>query len=126
MWKRNLVSVLALSVFVVLATGSTPGALDSIKSAVEEGAGSADGAAPPSADNGGSGNAAACRAYVEHYNSLECFGGVTMDPETTCPDIIDSTPIDMGSYYNCMIEHTSCDGNLPKVDGIDSCEMPTP
>lgn len=115
MLKRNLVSLGALGVFAVLAAGSTPDVMDEISAA---GAGGAAG--------GGGDNAAACRDYVAHYNSLSCVQsvGIEFEADDMCPDALDLNPNDMSGYYQCMIDNSKCNGDIPDMAGAVDCEMP--
>lgn len=108
--KRNLLSFSALSVFVFLAFGSTPGVIEQIQQAATGG--------------GGAGNVAACEAWVAHQNALPCYP-VNFEASEMCPPSLDMTPIDMSSYYQCMIDGMRCNGDT--FDGADaqSCAMPT-
>ncbi len=115
MLKRNLISFTALSTFVFLAFGSTPGFIEQIKQAASGGGASS---------SGGSGNVAACQAWVAHSNSLPCYP-VDFDAAEMCPPALDMTPIDMSSYYQCMIDGSRCNGDIPDMAGASNCTMPT-
>jgi len=110
MHQRNLISFSALSVFVFLAFGSTPGVIEQLQQS--------------STDGGSAGNVAACQAWVEHSNSLPCYP-VNFDAGEMCPASLDMTPIDMSSYYQCMIEGTRCNGDIPDLADAGNCAMPT-
>lgn len=110
MQHRNLISFSALSLFVFLAFGSTPGVIEQLEQS--------------STSGGTLGNKAACQAWVEHSNSLPCYP-VNFDASEMCPASLDMTPIDMSSYYHCMIEGTRCNGNIPDLSEAGECAMPT-
>jgi len=113
MLKRNLISFSALSAFVFLAFGSTPGFVEQLQQAATSG------------DVGGSaGNVAACEAWVAHSNNLPCYP-VDFDAAEMCPQSLDMTPIDMSSYYQCMIEGSRCNGDISDMADAGSCSMPT-
>lgn len=109
--KRNLISFSALSVFVFMAFGSSPDLISEIESAT-------------SGSSGGAGNVAACEAWVAHQNALPCYP-VNFDASEMCPASLDMTPVDMGSYYQCMIDGMRCNGEV--FDGADAqnCTIPT-
>lgn len=71
---------------------------------------------------GHAGNEAACGKYVEHMNGLSCMGGVTMDKSQTCA-MLDMSPTNMEGYYGCLVENTSCDGQIPKIS-TENCSIP--
>ena len=74
---------------------------------------------------GGSGNAAACKNYIEAYNAMSCIPGATkLDAATICPDNLDMSPIDMSEYYNCMAAASKCNGDMPDLAGQADCKMP--
>lgn len=99
--------------------GELDAAFEDIASEVEKEAEQAAGDA--SAGKAG-GNKAACMAYIEHYNSLDCMGGVKLDAGTTCPDALDLNPQDMSKLYDCQIENTKCKDGMPDVAGIANCQ----
>ena len=109
MQQRNLISFSVLSVFVLLAFGSTPGVVEQIQQ---------------SSTGGSANNTAACQAWVAHSNSLSCYP-VNFDADEMCPASLDMTPVDMSSYYQCMIEGTRCNGDIPDLDDAGKCIMPT-
>ncbi|MFT5686354.1 MAG: hypothetical protein ACI8RZ_007310 [Myxococcota bacterium] len=112
MLKRNLISFSALSGFVFLALGSTPGFIEQIQQAATGGGGS------------GAGNVAACESWVAHSNSLPCYP-VDFDASEMCPPSLDMTPIDMASYYECMVEGSRCNGAIPDMADAGNCSVPT-
>ena len=72
---------------------------------------------------GGAGNEEACARYVDHMNSLTCMGGVEYNKDDMC-GMLDMSPVDMTEYYDCLIENSSCDGDIPKMS-VEGCTMPT-
>ena len=117
MFKRNLLSFSALSGFVFLAFGSTPGFIEQIQQATTGSGGSG-------GSGGSSGNVAACEAWVTHSNSLPCYP-VDFQASEMCPSSLDMTPIDMTSYYQCMIDASRCNGSIPDMADVSNCSMPT-
>jgi hypothetical protein len=66
-------------------------------------------------------NVAACTAYVEHFNGLECLAdGADIDAASTCPDSLNSGA-DLTGYYNCLIENSTCDGETLDTSGTTDC-----
>ena len=110
MFKRNLLSFSTLSAFVFLAFGSTSGLIEEIQQAANGG--------------GGSGNVAACEAYVAHANALPCYP-VDFEVSDMCPAALDMTPIDMASYYQCLVEGSRCNGDIPDMTDASNCSMPS-
>ena len=83
------------------------------------------GGAGGSMGGGNSGNAEACKNYVQAYNDMTCIPDATkLDPATICPDNLDMSPVDMAEYYNCMAENSKCNGDLPDLAGQANCKMP--
>jgi len=131
MLKRNLISLTALGGFVVLAAGSSPELIETIQQSSSpdypqrgddddsDGGKNGDGGGSGSFDN----NLDACKAYVAHYNGLDCLMGITLNAENTCPSNLNDSPIDMTTYYSCMIDHSSCNGSIPDFAGIEDCQM---
>jgi hypothetical protein len=111
MHQRNLISFSALSVFVFLAFGSTPGVIEQLQEA-------------STTEADGANNVAACQAWVEHSNNLPCYP-VDFDASEMCPAGLDMTPINMSSYYQCMVEGSRCNGDIPDVADAGKCTMPT-
>lgn len=71
---------------------------------------------------GASDNRAACARYVEHMNGLsECLG-LVYDASNLCQEV-DAAPVDMAPFYDCLVEHSSCDGGVAKLD-LDACQAP--
>ena len=75
------------------------------------------GLATPTSDNRG-----ACERYVEHMNALEACLGLTYESSNLCQEV-DSTPVDMAPFYDCLVAHSSCVGADAKLD-LDRCEAP--
>lgn len=73
-------------------------------------------------DGGSADNVASCERYVDHMNGLECLD-IEYSKEDMC-SMLDMSPVDMSSYYDCLVENSSCDGEIPKID-TSSCTMPT-
>ena len=42
-----------------------------------------------------------------------------------CPASLNMTPIDMTGYYQCMIDGSRCNGDIPDMAGASNCTMPT-
>ncbi|MEL6348770.1 MAG: hypothetical protein AAFV53_37040 [Myxococcota bacterium] len=132
MFKRNILSVAALSAFVFLAFGSTPEIMEEIEKAANEGS---DGDMDIDIDindvgsgsaSGGGGNVAACKRYIQHFNDLDCMpDSAELNVDDTCPDILDQSPVNMASYYDCMVENSTCNGNIPDISGMTNCKMPS-
>ncbi len=116
MKKRMLISSAVLGCFLVLAFGSNKEAMEQIQAEIEK---------AQAGGGGGGGNAAACRNYVETYNSLPCMGSIKLKADDICPAMLDQSPIDMTGYYDCMAENSKCNGNIPDLSGVADCKMPT-
>jgi len=72
-----------------------------------------------------SGNAAnkpACEAYVDHMNSMSCLT-IEYNKDDMC-SMVDMSPIDMTGYYQCLVDNSTCEGDIPKLE-VDGCTMPT-
>lgn len=70
-----------------------------------------------------SGNVAACRAYVEAFNGLDCMATIKFDVDEFCPSALDLAPTDMAPYYDCLRENAKCAGELPDLAGQSECKM---
>lgn len=68
------------------------------------------------------GNRKACEEYVVHMNLLERCMGVRYDADNLCEGV-ERTPVDMTGYYECLRQHTSCDGEQARLD-VDGCVPP--
>ncbi|TNE86299.1 MAG: hypothetical protein EP330_21395 [Deltaproteobacteria bacterium] len=68
-------------------------------------------------------NVGACKAYVEHFNSLECTSSINFDPNEYCPDALDLNPTDMTPFYECLSSNAKCDGTIPDLAGQADCSM---
>jgi hypothetical protein len=117
MLKRTFVSTAALAGFVFLAFGSAGGGSSDFDFDKEFG----------DLDVGGGGgeNVAACKRYVEKVNGLACMSSVQMNADDICPDALDISTLDMSGYYDCMADNSKCNGDIPDLGGISSCEMPS-
>ena len=73
------------------------------------------------ADAAEGGNKAACIAYVEHHNSLDCLGATKLDAATMCPDALDLGGADMKKMFQCQIENSKCTDGMLDVAGLASC-----
>jgi len=146
MQKRTLVSLVALSLFTVLAFGSKQDALDDfgdddfddlfgedfeaeLEAAMEE---AMEDLEEEASDGGGGGgsysdNVEACKGYVENYNSLSCLqaAGVQLNADDMCPSALNSSPLDMRDYYSCMADASKCNGSIPDLSGVTDCKMPS-
>lgn len=66
-------------------------------------------------------NVAACKAYVEHFNGLECLAdGTDLDEATTCPESLNSGA-NCTEYYNCLTEAAQCDADGNFTNDISGC-----
>ncbi len=68
------------------------------------------------------GNARHCRAYVQHVNELSPCLGLTYDAENFCEGV-DHQPADLGPFYECLVAHTSCEGDEPSLT-VEACSPP--
>lgn len=94
MFRRTAISVAALGAFTVLAFGSMSGGSST------SGLGSLTG--------GGQGNVDACKAYVDHFNALDCVpDAANIDVETTCQGQ-ESVPADTSPMWECMVANATC------------------
>jgi len=115
---KHLTSTLALGGLLFLAFGSVPSDDASFEEMMEEAAAEAvEGAA---AGSGGS-NSEACKAYVQHYNSLSCMGAMNLSESDMCPDALDLGSSDMTPYWECMKTNSKCNGDMPDVMGQLDC-----
>ena len=96
--KKGVMS--AFSGAVVLVFGLACSGMDSGGTTIELGG---EELAVPASTGGGGGNQAACVRYVEHMNSLECTAA-QVNVDDMCPAALDMNPIDISSYYDCMVE----------------------
>jgi hypothetical protein len=71
---------------------------------------------------GRSSNRVACERYVDHMNALEPCLGLRYDASNLCQEV-DETAVDMGGWYECLLAHSACDGDRPRLD-VDGCEPP--
>lgn len=85
--------------------------IETFTEAVEEAA--ADAAEAAEGVKGDGSNSAACRAYIEAYNSASCIP-LDLDAETTCGSLDIAGAPDMTAFYDCMAG-ISCDGPIPKI-----------
>ena len=69
-------------------------------------------------------NVGACKNYVQAMNDLECLD-MKMNAGDMCSDMLDLSPCDLATYYNCMAESAKCNGDLPDLDGQQDCGTPT-
>lgn len=68
------------------------------------------------------GNRRACEAYVTHMNLLERCMGVRYEADNLCEGM-ERTPVDMTGYFQCLREHSACDGEQPRLEA-ESCVPP--
>lgn len=71
--------------------------------------------------SGGFDNVAACEAYVDKHNSLECTKDMKYEASEMCPSALDMNPSDMSPMYDCMVENAKCDGAIPDFGGLADC-----
>jgi len=117
MSSRTLVSIAALGALTVLAFGSAGGesnfsfdGLDDLKGIGASGGGGASAAA----------NVAACKAHVEHFNSLECLPESARHKDSYCENYNNSF-VDYAAFFACMTENAKCNGNIPDLAGLSQC-----
>lgn len=73
--------------------------------------------------SGGADNVGACKAYIEHYNSLDCSSIAPFDANEMCPDALDMNPTDMTPFYECMASSVSCKDGIPDFGSQSDCSM---
>lgn len=66
-------------------------------------------------------NRAACQAWVDHMNGLEC-NLLTYDRSEMCQGA-DASPADMARYFDCVREHSRCDGGA-LISDVTDCQQP--
>lgn len=117
MRSRTLISLVALGGFTVLAFGSAGGTssfdfdgFDGLDGLAASGGGSASAAA----------NVAACKAHVEHFNSLSCIPEGSRHKDSYC-ETYDNSFIDYKEFFDCMTENAKCNGAVPDLGGLSSC-----
>jgi len=113
MSRRTVVSFAALGAFTVLAFGSMGGNssfdLDSLDGLGAAGGGKASAQA----------NIDRCLKHIAHWNSFECLKSVPRDAkfcETFRNDYVDYT-----GMFDCWDREISCEGPIPKLDGMSGC-----
>lgn len=68
-------------------------------------------------------NVAACRAYVEHHNGLECVDEAEqIDVAAYCPEELNEGG-DLRGYYACLADNARCDGDRLDLSGQGSCSL---
>jgi hypothetical protein len=67
-------------------------------------------------------NRKACAQWVEHVNGLDACLRVTYDLDNVCGGV-DDVGADLVPWFQCLREHTACDGDVPAADW-DSCPAP--
>jgi len=68
------------------------------------------------------GNEQLCRDYVDHMNELEPCLGLSYDAANFCMGA-DDQPVDLTSFYACLVSNTSCEGGTPTMT-VDGCAPP--
>ncbi len=63
----------------------------------------------------------ACFKYVEHVNSLPCYKNAQIDPKKQCIEALNLAGDTQVDLYECLIEKTQCNGNLPKPVATTDC-----
>lgn len=122
MLKRSMISAGFLGAFVILAFGSgTDSAVEdkfqSVADSLDDNSGSATATATAT------GNQAACVAYIEHFNGLSCvIEAGKQDPATMCPKELDLAPNDMASFYKCMQDGSTCNGDVLDASKASTCK----
>ncbi len=68
-------------------------------------------------------NRRACSTWVEHVNGLDQCLRVTYEDDNLCAGV-DDAPAALAPWFECLIEHTACDGAEAKADW-DACVPPS-
>ena len=116
MLRKTLLSTAALGAFVALAFGSAGGESDFDFGDLDDASGSTTAAS----SGGGSDNEAACRAYVDHQNGLDCMPA-KLNADQMCGNL-GMNPQNMVPFYNCMKNNAKCNGDLPDLAGQADCQ----
>ena len=68
---------------------------------------------------GGPDNVAACQAYVDKVNTLDCYQGASFAFDCS---MYDQASCDISEYFDCLTSNTKCDASgVPDVAGTTEC-----